>query len=842
MKFNFRALLIFITIFTSYSDASNYPHNLIYIHPKPGANDISTQSHLLFKVDENKYQEFPAIDYVIHVEGSESGKHQINYVVSDNTLSLKSVENFLPGEIVSVKIEYNNTTYKYSFTVTEIREYDPEVFKKRDCETNDSPLQNTPNTAGVARVINGVAIPSDFPTFSYSIYDEQKVAPGKIFLNNWMGNPYIAILNNDGSPYFYQKVNDRSRDFKVQKNGMLTRRLRNSEYGFLAMDSSYNRIDSFKCVNGYEVDEHELYMTEDGHYFMIALGYRTVDMSQIVPGGNSNATVVDNHIQEFDENHNLVFEWLSFDHFNIADAVHENLQASFIDYVHMNSIAVDYDDNIIISSRHLDEVTKIDRQTGEIIWRMSGENNQFQFINDNDMLGYQHFARPVEGSPDSYIVFDNGNYRPQLYTRAVEFKVDTTNMTIEKVWEFRHDPEIYTWWMGNAQRLPNGNTFINYANGGMPKAVEVTPEGEVVYEGDFDDYYHCYRAFRYEWESEDDTPYLVVEPLPANVTLVCNHFGKEDVQKYIIYRGTNPNYLFPIDTVETQIVALTELINHATYYFAIRSVDNSGIESEMSNIVSAYVNIIPAGTNYIQNWNFSNGQANWGFETYGFAQAQGFVNGGEYVFDISNGGEAAWNIQLTQGNLPVIKGRKYILEFDARAAQNRTIEVKIEKNGDPWTNYSKTSTVIIKRQMEHHTFEFEMTDETDYQARISFNCGVYDDNVYIDNINFAEVPTTGVETEPTVVERFELLGNYPNPFNPSTKIKFRTPGAGYVTVRVYNPTGEEVKELNKDVTGQGIHEVYFATFELASGVYIYTVDFKGDKLNQRSSGKMVLLK
>lgn len=835
-------ILVHLTLFTISLTAKNYPLDLVYVHPKPGSENISVKTHLLFKVEKFDNKEFPSSEYDISVSGAASGEHKIMWTVSDNTLSMKTSENFAPGEKVSVVIRRGEETFSYSFGTSDITEYKPEVFRQRHCELENEEVQSPSNSDGVARVINGVAVPSDFPTFSYSIYDEQKVAPGRIFLNNWMGSPYIAILNNDGSPYFFQKVNDRSRDFKVQKNGVLTRRLMNSEYGFLAMDSTYNPVDSFKCANGYQVDEHELYMTEDGHYFMIALGYRNVDMSQIVPGGHQNATIVDNHVQEFDTNHNLVFEWLSFDYFNITDAVHENLQANFIDYIHMNSIAVDYDDNIIISSRHLDEVTKIDRQTGEIIWRMSGENNQFQFINDNDMLGYQHFARPVEGSPDSYTVFDNGNYRPQLYTRAVEFKINTTEMTVEKTWEFRHNPEIYTWWMGNAQRLPNGNTFINYANGGMPKAVEVTPTGEVVYEGDFDEYYHCYRAFRFDWKSEDDDPYLVVEPLPANVTLICNHFGKEDVEKYIIYRGTNPNYLFPIDTVETQIVELTELVNHANYYFAIKSVDINGLESEMSNIVSAYVNIIPAGTNYIQNWNFSNGQENWDFDTYELAQAQGYVNGGEYVFDITNGGEAVWNVQLVQENLPVIKGRKYILEFDAKAAQNRTINVKIEKNGDPYTNYSKTSTVIIKRQMEHHSFEFEMTDDTDYQARISFNCGVYNDNVYIDNVSFAEIPTTGIQISEPVVNEFQLLGNYPNPFNPTTTIKFKTPGAGYVSVKVYNTAGEEVREFNREIIGAGIHSVDFPSYHLASGVYIYTIEFKGEGGVFLDSGKMVLLK
>jgi len=55
----------------------------------------------------------------------------------------------------------------------------------------------------------------------------------------------------------------------------------------------------------------------------------------------------------------LIFQWRSWDHFQITDATHENLLASNIDYVHGNAIEIDTDSNIIISSRHMDEITKL---------------------------------------------------------------------------------------------------------------------------------------------------------------------------------------------------------------------------------------------------------------------------------------------------------------------------------------------------------------------------------------------------------------------------------------------------------------------------------------------------
>ena len=164
----------------------------------------------------------------------------------------------------------------------------------------------------------------------------------------------MMILENDGTPYFYKRLAgyDQARDFKVQPTGTMTLRMYGNLNCFVEIDSQYNFIDTLRCSNNYGTDEHECQLLPDHHCFLIGLAYRQVDMSKLVSGGSTNATIIENNLQELDKNHNVVFEWRSMDNFNIVDAVHENLTAATIDYVHMNSIAVDYDSNIVISSRH----------------------------------------------------------------------------------------------------------------------------------------------------------------------------------------------------------------------------------------------------------------------------------------------------------------------------------------------------------------------------------------------------------------------------------------------------------------------------------------------------------
>ena len=71
-------------------------------------------------------------------------------------------------------------------------------------------------------VFNGVAVPSDFPFFTPSI--QKETAPGYIFITTLEEPYYIMILENDGTPYFYQRLQHQSHDFKVQPNHLLSRR------------------------------------------------------------------------------------------------------------------------------------------------------------------------------------------------------------------------------------------------------------------------------------------------------------------------------------------------------------------------------------------------------------------------------------------------------------------------------------------------------------------------------------------------------------------------------------------------------------------------------------------
>ncbi len=101
--------------------------------------------------------------------------------------------------------------------------------------------------------------------------------------------------------------------------------------------------------------------------------------------------------------------------------------------------------------------------------------------------------------------------------------------------------------------------------------------------------------------------------------------------------------------------------------------------------------------------------------------------------------------------------------------------------------------------------------------------------------SFAEWLATPAREMPA---EFKLLTAYPNPFNPTTTLSFTLPEAARVDLNVYNINGQMVTKLVSGWREAGSHEITFDGSNLASGVYLYTLNAGGNAF----AGKMILLK
>lgn len=91
----------------------------------------------------------------------------------------------------------------------------------------------------------------------------------------------------------------------------------------------------------------------------------------------------------------------------------------------------------------------------------------------------------------------------------------------------------------------------------------------------------------------------------------------------------------------------------------------------------------------------------------------------------------------------------------------------------------------------------------------------------------------------TLPAKFTLIGNYPNPFNPSTIIKFELPEQSYVNLKIYNALGQLVEVLiDNEILEAGRYEKLFDASKLTTGIYFYKLETP----NYNAIKKMVLIK
>jgi hypothetical protein len=377
----FLAIIIFIgciqTSFSQNKSESKIPYLLNYVSPVPGSSNLSKSTNIIlkFKSDINAKS---LNDSLFIVTGSQSGVHSGTVILCDDnrTVLFNPAKSFNPGELVFVSvlqgirtvsgsifpgINFNFSVSSKAVFIQKFLNLDPDELQAlkggSEYETN-----NLANVNGLNKIRVASDLPADFPDLTINASDS--TSTGYFYLSNFSGNtntvytPYLIILDHNGNPVSYKKISNWGIDFTRQPNGLLTYFDKSAGF-FYGLDSTFAIVDSFYCGNGYPTDLHELQILPNGHLLLIGDDIEIVDMSKIVFGGNPNAQVTGIIIQELDENKNVVFQWRSWDHFKITDATHENLIAPTIDPFHTNAIALDTDGNLLISSRHLDELTNI---------------------------------------------------------------------------------------------------------------------------------------------------------------------------------------------------------------------------------------------------------------------------------------------------------------------------------------------------------------------------------------------------------------------------------------------------------------------------------------------------
>ncbi len=768
-------LLVLLTLLllpASPASAQGAPHQAgyLYLSPVPGASYVSEQTrYILVRFEQvTPAQVTNLLTDFITVSATHSGHHfGATRVASDGRTVIFTISaDFTTNELVTVTLNPQVepgamgqvAPYQYQFmtdapmpgSLPLVRRAlqplatTPHAAAQSGLRRNSSQNSLGPPAAPTAvRLSNGISVPSDFPQVVVTV--NTNPSPGYLFLENGLDGapPYTMMLDNNGLAVWYRR--GRMYDFKIQKNGLITWCL-SDVTGFPAFDRNFNYLRTYLTTNGYLTDGHELKVQPDGTYFMIGFRTNTVDMGQYFLGGTPSS-VRETVMQEFTTAGDLILQWRAWDNYDIRD---ENGNT---DFPHMNGIDIDEDGNIVVSARHLSEITKINRDSGEVMWRLGGPHRTFTFVNDPfNGTSMQHNISVLGNG--HYMVFDNGNYHYPQVSRAVEYQLDLSNLTAALVWQFRDNPDKYADYLGSAQRLPSGDTLINFVLAQYPKAIEVDPHGVKHFELSLVPGADAYRAFRLPWNGVVAAPYLIVEPQADNITLVFNKFGDPDVAYYRIYGGPSPQPSTVVAESSRTLAQLSSLQN-GVYYFRVTSVDSHGLESAFSNEESVHVNIFQPGQNMLANGDFSQGTNSWTFTVSGTAAAAWSIQNGVSHISITNGGTSLDDIQLLQGGKPLLVGNQYVLDFDAWAANSRYIDVNVVQNGEPYFNYSGIPPPFLTPNRAHFHYVFTMERPSDFSANLRFNFGTSIGDVYLANVRLFH-PAAGDLNLDARVDLFDL--------------------------------------------------------------------------------------
>lgn len=137
------------------------------------------------------------------------------------------------------------------------------------------------------------------------------------------------------------------------------------------------------------------------------------------------------------------------------------------------------------------------------------------------------------------------------------------------------------------------------------------------------------------------------------------------------------------------------------------------------------------------------------------------------------------------------------------------------------------------KNYEFTDYELPNSDQVSYRLKQIDNDGQF---AYSKTVTVDLTTITSLEDE--VVYEFALEQNFPNPFNPSTAIKYSLPNSGLVKIKIYDTLGREISTLVNEVKNTGIHHVIFNGSDLSSGIYFYKLDFN----EYMSVKKLILVK
>ena len=411
----------------------------------------------------------PALAYLSVMQGGQSFNTSVSGPATEHVLPLYGLKENLPYQLVA-----------HAFNTLGETSSMPVAF------TTASVPTNIPKPIGVS---NGLGNASDLVAINLPIGTHH----------------FIEIYDRNGKLVWYQLVDSPASPcigYYWTKNKTLLF-LDDDCQTISEMDLAGNvlrTVDISGLPGGPFYFHHEFRLNDDDHLVALIAELRTIDQSSV--GGPADAQIVGDGFLELDWDGNLLQYWTSFDHLDPLTATGSDGFWQFYfgpesnDWLHANSLMEDTDGHYLMSLSNPNQVIKIHRETGEIIWTL-GDSGDFTISPTDARFRNQHSVSAT--GENRYLLFDNRG--GIFYSRSTELEIDPVNMTATRIFTFDDGQETLTPVVGNALRLANGNTLTCFAQKGLIK--ESDPDGNEVWSLDLQLF--SYRAYHFD-KLYDDIP------------------------------------------------------------------------------------------------------------------------------------------------------------------------------------------------------------------------------------------------------------------------------------------------------------------------------------------------
>ncbi len=150
--------------------------------------------------------------------------------------------------------------------------------------------------------------------------------------------------------------------------------------------------------------------------------------------------------------------------------------------------------------------------------------------------------------------------------------------------------------------------------------------------------------------------------------------------------------------------------------------------------------------NFVYNGDFSEAEdltddENWKFLLFEGGEGAAEIRDNMIVISSEAEGTEDYSVQLVQPQMPIIKGKKYRVTFDAWADEERDMIVCVSAPNAGWIRYLEDTTLTLSTEKTTYTYDFEMTEKDDPLGRLEFNMGHKGSTatIYITNVRLEEI-------------------------------------------------------------------------------------------------------